>query len=53
MAGVFEMHVLLKKYMGTPAFECDDVIRRAHVSKKQRAAGHCIERSRMGLRYPP
>ena len=34
------------------SFECDDVIRRVHVSKsrKQRAAGYCTERSLMNSR---
>ena len=29
------------------AFRCDDVIRRAHVSRKKRGAGCCTEMSRM------
>ena len=34
------------------AFEYDDVIRRARVSRKRSAAGYCIERSLMGCFFP-
>ena len=34
-------------------FECDDVTRRAHVSRKQRAAGYRTERPLIGCFVPP
>ena len=45
----FLVRLFLVRFRFRRAFECDDVIRRAHVSRKrERAAGCCIERSLMG-----